>query len=63
VDPELVADALVLPLIAACLHRHAIAPYATSDVAPCLSEDAPRTHRRRSIFDRPARCGWAALIP
>lgn len=37
-------------------------------VRPCrrmtrLSEDAPRTHRRRSNFDRPARCGLAALIP
>lgn len=39
VDPELVADALVLPLIAACLHHHAIAPYATSDAAPCGHDD------------------------
>jgi hypothetical protein len=39
VDPNLAVDALVLPLIAACLHRHAIAPYATSDATPCGHDD------------------------
>jgi len=39
VDPELAVDALVLPLIAACLHRHAIAPYATPGAAPCGHDD------------------------
>lgn len=34
-DPNAAVDALVLPLIAACLQRHAIAPYASSDVMPC----------------------------
>jgi hypothetical protein len=33
-DPGLAVDALVLPLIAACLQRHAIAPYATPKPLP-----------------------------
>jgi hypothetical protein len=39
VDPEVAVDALVLPLIAACLHRHAIAPYVAPEVAPCVDGD------------------------
>lgn len=39
VDPEVAVDALVLPLIGACLHRHAIAPYVTPEVAPCADGD------------------------
>jgi hypothetical protein len=27
VDPDVVVDALVLPIIATCLHRHAIGPH------------------------------------
>ncbi len=38
-DPGVAVDALVLPLIAACLHRHAIAPYATSGATPCGHDD------------------------
>ena len=39
VDPELAVDALVLPLIAACLQRHAIVPYASSEATPCGHDD------------------------
>jgi AcrR family transcriptional regulator len=38
-DPNAAVDALVLPLIAACLQRHAIAPYASSDATPCGHDD------------------------
>jgi len=41
VDPNPVVDALVLPLIATCLQRHAIAPYATPESAPCAHDDLP----------------------
>jgi AcrR family transcriptional regulator len=38
-DPNAAVDALVLPLIAVCLQRHAIAPYASSDATPCGHDD------------------------
>lgn len=39
VDLNSAVDALVLPLVAACLQRHAIAPYASSDAMPCGHDD------------------------
>lgn len=39
VDADLAVDTLVLPLIAACLQRHAIAPYATAEPLTCGHAD------------------------
>jgi len=56
VDPNLATDALVLPLIAACLHRHAIAPYATLDTTPCRHDDLNSYFEfvLEGLMDRPA---------
>ena len=58
VNPNLAVDALVLPLIAACLHRHAIAPYATSDATPCGHDDLNSYFEfvLEGLMDRPAAC-------
>ncbi|PTT79620.1 TetR family transcriptional regulator [Pelomonas sp. HMWF004] len=42
IDPNVAVDALVLPLVAACLQRHAIAPYATSGATPGSHDDLDR---------------------
>ncbi|GAA0754966.1 TetR/AcrR family transcriptional regulator [Ideonella azotifigens] len=56
VDPDIVVDALVLPLIAACLHRHAIAPYSTLDAVPCGHADFNGYFEfvLEGLMDRPA---------
>ena len=43
-------------LIAACLHRHAIAPYATSDATPCDHDDLNSYFEfvLEGLMDRPA---------
>jgi AcrR family transcriptional regulator len=38
VDPDVVVQALVSPLIVTCLHRHAISPHVTTDSLKCAPE-------------------------
>lgn len=56
VDPNSAVDALVLPLIAACLQRHAITPYASSDATPCGHDDLNNCLELvlEGLMDRPA---------
>jgi AcrR family transcriptional regulator len=56
IDPNVAADALVLPLVAACLQRHAIAPYATSGATPSGHDDLDSylEYVLEGLMDRPA---------
>jgi AcrR family transcriptional regulator len=56
VDLHSAVDALVLPLIAACLQRHAIAPYASSEATPCGHDDLDSYFEfvLEGLMDRPA---------
>lgn len=56
VDLNPAVDALVLPLIAACLQRHAIAPYASSEATPCGNDDLDSYFEfvLEGLMDRPA---------
>jgi AcrR family transcriptional regulator len=56
VDLNHAVDALVLPLIAACLQRHAIAPYASSEATPCGHDDLDSYFEfvLEGLMDRPA---------
>jgi AcrR family transcriptional regulator len=56
IDPNVAVDALVLPLVAACLQRHAIAPYATSGATPGSQDDLDRyfEYVLEGLMDRPA---------
>ncbi|MBX3605187.1 MAG: TetR/AcrR family transcriptional regulator [Piscinibacter sp.] len=56
VAPNSVVDALVLPLIAACLQRHAINPHASSDGTPCGHDDLNSCFELvlEGLMDRPA---------
>lgn len=56
VDLNPAVDALVLPLIAACLQRHAIAPYASSEATPCGHDDLDSYFEfvLEGLMDRPA---------
>ncbi|HEU0204509.1 MAG TPA: TetR/AcrR family transcriptional regulator [Burkholderiaceae bacterium] len=56
VDPDLVVNALVLPIIATCLHRHAIGPYVPCEFIAADQQALGRYFELvlEGLMDRPA---------